>query len=915
MIGGNDLSVKSSGKGKKNKGASPVSKKSAVKSARQKKAADKGETSRRAEKVALAIMVAIVVLLLVVGPFQRGLFFPRELLIAQIAIFGLLVVWGCFRLIRKDGRLIETPLDICLLVLLLAYFVSFFFAVHKRDALEEMLKVASYLVIYFVALDISRYWRFSFNRPGPDGEKAEPEKAVPPGLNLVLHLLLIVATVVTVASLGVAAGHWDFVGAYASDRIASPMGYANTAAAYLMAAYFLNLGLAPLAGKWQRAFYLAPASLMLLTVVLTFSRGAWLLLPPLALLLILAAAPGERLRSFLYITVTALVAVPAALMVDPIFRSETPAQAWYLIITAVILTVLLGLLVELYFSQRSILRVILAGAGTAVVVVAVFVAVVGPVMGPLSLERSAEDPEQMQAFKQVIENVTPGETYQLSLEVNAEEELHAGIDKPEYAWGIRVLGGLPGYRDETLLNFQGAATDGWQEKVFTFQTGEETTRLDIRLYNRYPGTSVAARSVILSSADQDQLLRFSLSRILPERFYDRFFSYSRDRNVDRRLEMFRDAVKIIRDYPLLGAGGGGWAALYHGYQEQAYSSREVHNHFLQVWIEAGLFGFLAFVGIWLSFAAAFIRNCLKERASPERWQFWTATFLPVAALGTHSFIDWNFSMAAVGIFLFVLLGAGRSLDQSRWFDRTGFVQDNPGRGLIIGIVGVITGIILMIYSITLLNGLDATWYSQELMERNNLKQATTEMERAIRLDPFRAENYHNLGVLFEEQARRTQSQAQIEQILYLAERAYEMEPFNARYVVRYGDLLMNYVDIDEGLSYIDQSVDLRPHSAGSYIQPAWTRLRLAEFFIENNNRPEAERYLRQILDVEQLMQERYGDSEPLAYIIGRTNHLLGNHPDAVSYYEMVPEDDHFYEEAQRRLAEIRGEGESVEDEE
>ena len=903
MIGGNGLSPKSSGKRKKNKEASPVSKKTA-RHAGQNKAVAKRAAIMRAEKATLVIMLLVLFLLLVIGPFYRGLFFPRELLIAQIAVFGLLIAWGCFRAVSKDGRLIETPLDACLLVLMLAYLVSFFVAVHKRDALEEVLKVASYLVIYLVTLDISRYWRFTFKKPVPDDQSMESENVIPPGLNLVLHMLLIVATVVTVASLGAAAGHWDFVGAYHDNRIASPMGYANTAAAYLMAAYLLNLGLAPLARKWQRAFYLAPASLMLITVVLTFSRGAWLLLPPLALLLILAAAPGNRMRSFLYILVTTTVAVPAAFIIDPIFRSGMPALAWVLIIPALILTIMLGLLVELYLSQKLRLHLILAGAGIALVIIGLFITIVIPLTGPLSLEQRARAPEQTQTFRQVIENVEPGETYQLTLQVNAEVDLNADFELPEYVWGIRVLGGLPGYSDEELLDYQGTATDGWQEKTFTFQTGEETTRFDIRLYNRYPGTSVTARSVILSSSDRDQELRFSLSRILPERFYNRIYSHSRDRNIDLRFGLYRDAVKIIRDYPLQGTGGGGWAAIYHGYQDQPFSSREIHNHFLQVWVEAGLFGFLAFAGIWISFTAAFIRNCLKERASPDRWQYWTVVFLPVAALGAHSVIDWNFSMAAVGFFLFALLGAGRSLDQVHWFARIGFLQDRPGRGLIIGIVAVMMGLTLMIYSIVLLNGLNATWHSQELMEQNNLKQAAAEMERAIRLDPFRAENYHNLGVLFEEQARRTQSQAQIEQTLHLAERAYELEPFDVRYVARYGDLLMNYVNIEEGLSYIDRAIALRPHAENSYIQPAWARLRLAEFFIENGNRSEAMRYLGEIPYFEQLMQERFGESTSLAYIMGRMNYLLGNRRDAELYYELVPEGDQFYEESRRRLAEM-----------
>ncbi len=903
------MSRKSSAKHKKNKVADQSPQKETDKRRRVSGLLANRPFEDRVQVIALVVMLVAVALLLFVGPFQRGLFFPRELLQAQIFIFALLIVWGLFRIFNKDSRLIETPLDICLLILLAAYFVSFFIAVHKREALEELLKIGSYLVVYLVALDICRHWRFPLQKTLQKHENADNASSIPPGLNMILHLLLATATVITVASLGVAAGHWDLVGAYAANRIASPMGYANTAAAYLMAAYFLNLGLAPLAVKRYRALYLAPAALMLMTVVLTFSRGAWLLLPPLALLLIIASAPGQKLRALLFLGATGLAAVPAALLVDPVFRSDTPAQAWFLIAASVVLAVIMGFLVELYFTQSRKLRIVIGSISLALIAAAVIIVVAVPLMGPLHLERSVQETAQMQSFEQVIENVEAGEAYQLSLEIKAQENFPPEFEQPEYSWGVQVLGGLPGYRDKKLLDYRGTATDGWQEKVLTFQTVEETTRLTIKLYNGYPGTSFTARSVILSSSERDQQLYFAMSRILPDRYYDRIFSYSRDRNLDRRLEIFEDAVKVIRDYPVLGAGGGAWDALYRAYQDKPYHSREVHNHYLQVWIEAGIFGFLAFVGIWISFAAAFIRNCLKERVSAGKWQYWTAIFLPVTALGVHSAIDWNFSMAAVGIFLFVLLGAGRSLDQIRWFEKLRIVKNKALAGTVIGVVGLITGLFLSIYSVVLLNGLDATWDSQRLMERGNTKLAMTEMERAIRLDPFRAENYHNLSVLIEDQSRRMQPAVDHEIILYLAQRASEMEPYNPTYFVRYGDLMMSYVDVDEGLSHIDRLIEMRPHSEGSYVRPAFSRLNVVEFYIEAGNKSAADHYGREIFDLEQKMKKQQGDSSPMAYIIGRTHYLLGDHGEAEKYYEAVQESDQFYEDAQLRLAEMRGEDE------
>jgi O-antigen ligase len=885
----------------------------------------KQQTRQKLEYLLLALMTLIVALVLLIGPFFRGLFFPRELLYAKALIFALLIIWGLFRILIKDGRLFHSPLDICLAVLTVSYFVSFFVAVHKRDALTEVLKAASYVVIYLVALDVGRHFVLPWNKNKQttnSGTGAVPEReedqegARHPGVNLLLHIAFVAAVAIAVASLGVAAGHWDFPFSYDGRRISTPIGYANTGAAYLMAAYLLAIALAPLAKKWLRSLYLAPAAVLLLTVILTFSRGAWLLLPPLGLLLVISSAPGERLRAFLYLAVTALAAVPLALIADTIFQTQTPILAWPVIIAAAVIAAFLGLLVDLYLNQSKKKRLVLAGLATGLVLLALLIILVVPMLSPITLHTPADQTASFNSVQQVIENVSAGETYRLTFDVKADYAVETGQETPEYFWGVKVLGGVPGYSYTNLLEHRAGATDGWQTEEFIFQANEDATRLEIHLFNEYPGTSVKVRSAKLITEVKERNLTFYTSRVLPPRFYDRIFSYSRDRNLDRRLELFAVAIDVIKDYPILGAGGRGWAAVYKGYIDYDYSSRTVHNHYLEVWIEAGIFGFLAFVGIWISFAAAFIRNCFIGRASPRRWQLWTAAFLPVAALGAHSVIDWNFTFASVGYYLFALLAAGMSMDSLPWFGKLGAGQKSPGRNsLPVGIVAMIVGLFLTIYTIFLIIGLHASWRSQEYVAQGNLKQAISEMEKGIYYDPFRAENYFNLSVIIEDRAIRTQNPTDIENMIFMARRAHELEPFSANYMGRYGHLLLNYVDIDAGLAYIDRTIELSPHTMSNYVFAAITRLNLAEFYVQMDTPAEAEFFLNQIFAIEQSMSDRFGHSQPLNFILGRAHQLLGNESAAIEYFQMVGENDQNYREAQQFLAEILGEIDDTEDDE
>ncbi|HED24793.1 MAG TPA: hypothetical protein ENN91_06680, partial [Firmicutes bacterium] len=666
----------------------------------------------------------------------------------------------------------------------------------------------------------------------------------------------------------------------------------------------LTIGLAPLAAYRFRIFYLAPAAMMLTTLVLTFSRGAWLLLPPLALLLILLAAPGERVRTFLYLFVTAVAAVPAAFLLDPIFRSDIPARAWLLIIPAAFLAVLLGYLAEQYLQLNRKRKTMLAAASAVILVLILFFVVGLPALSPLHLEFEAGEQTDELVIKQVINDISPGEPYELNLEVNASIEKPLS-EKSSNIWGLRVLGGVPGYQDVELLDHRDGLTNGWEERVFTFDTAKDMTRLEVQIYNYRPGATVTAREITLISDSKKQNLRFLMNRVLPARFYERLFSYSLDRNMDRRFELFRDAVKVIKDYPLLGTGGGGWAALYHAYQEQPYNSREIHNHFLQVWVEAGIFGFLAFIGIWISFAAAFVKNCLIKKAPPRLWQYWTAVFVPVAALGAHSTIDWNFSLMAVGIYLFVFLGAGRSLDQNSWFKKGNNETKSKGHsGLLIGIIASIIGLMLFIFTVNLAYGLRSTWDSQELMEAGNLKRATTLMERAIRLDPLRAENYHNLGVLEEENFNRTQYLPSLENALSLAEKAHQLEPYNPAYVSRYGSLLFGYVDAEEGLAYLDRAIELRPFEESVYVQAVWTRLSLIEYLVNDNGFSEAEKQMNEIENLAGQMETALGDSKPLYFLIGRALYLLGEPDEALKYLHEIKPGETFYSEARLLLDRI-----------
>lgn len=132
-----------------------------------------------------------------------------------------------------------------------------------------------------------------------------------------------------------------------------------------------------------------------------------------------------------------------------------------------------------------------------------------------------------------------------------------------------------------------------------------------------------------------------------------------DQNVQDRLQFYHDALKIIKDHPLIGVGAEGWQALYHHYASRLYWSSKTHNYFLQTWVESGTLGILALMAVWITFFYLlwkYHKQINNAKNPGGDTVFWSAV-VAVFALGAHSLIDFDMSYPAVAFLLFGLMGA------------------------------------------------------------------------------------------------------------------------------------------------------------------------------------------------------------------------------------------------------------------
>jgi hypothetical protein len=103
-----------------------------------------------------------------------------------------------------------------------------------------------------------------------------------------------------------------------------------------------------------------------------------------------------------------------------------------------------------------------------------------------------------------------------------------------------------------------------------------------------------------------------------------------------RAELVRNTLTLVRDYPLVGAGLGGFQMLYSTYVLLLHVGFTVHSHnlFLNVAVEQGLVALLALVWAWLLFG----RAVWRRGSGPEGGLLGAAALSLVVVL-VHGLVD------------------------------------------------------------------------------------------------------------------------------------------------------------------------------------------------------------------------------------------------------------------------------------
>jgi O-antigen ligase/tetratricopeptide (TPR) repeat protein len=356
------------------------------------------------------------------------------------------------------------------------------------------------------------------------------------------------------------------------------------------------------------------------------------------------------------------------------------------------------------------------------------------------------------------------------------------------------------------------------------------------------------------------------TQFLPAALLDRAGTISlEDPSAVGRFIFFRDALEIIRNHPLLGAGGGAWNALYHRYKEGVYFTTEVHSAFLQTWVETGTIGFILFTGFWLVLAYV-LWQLAANSAAPGYPLVWGSGVAALALVG-HSAIDFNLSLPALAFLVFALAGVvrggvaqsgyrpgfhqlasriGKELGKTPAIPQKQYIFQRPWLQLAVGLL-LVLALWLPAWRFYQAGVLGAE--GARAINAQKLSEARGLMQQAHRLDPFTATYIADLAQVEAALGLTKNDPAALQQAKKHAQEAVRLEPFNLRVraTTSLVYLLIGYPD--QAVAEAHALMTINPLDVGGYEFYGRTAMTVAQHYLARREYPMARTYLERVLQL------------------------------------------------------------------
>ncbi|MFZ5633357.1 MAG: O-antigen ligase family protein [Bacillota bacterium] len=322
-----------------------------------------------------------------------------------------------------------------------------------------------------------------------------------------------------------------------------------------------------------------------------------------------------------------------------------------------------------------------------------------------------------------------------------------------------------------------------------------------------------------------------------------------------RAYFIEDALKMIKERPFLGWGGGGWKEAYQYYQSYSYISTQVHSYYIQTTVETGITGFLILAGIGVAFLMSSHRAYRRYTDIKDKMLIMLLTIAAVT-LGVHAAVDFDLSLSAISLVLYSVMAIIRAMDKG--YDAAQVISQNMNKNVFKKspfFLALSSGLIILIFTSCLMTARSYAIESTVLLNQNNVEKAISIMEKAVVYDPFRAEYNAGLVELYLRQSQKDSAWANA--VEYSIKSKY-----NPRSRFYMSNIAFQRGDFNEAARMIEEAISLAPWVIQNYEVAAYIYKTAGLTELKNNNHASAENYFKAATSLPTRIRDKIDSLEP-----------------------------------------------------
>lgn len=423
------------------------------------------------------------------------------------------------------------------------------------------------------------------------------------------------------------------------NRLASIFNYSNVVAAIIASVLFLNIGeCLEQKSKKKKAIYQTITFVFLVGIILTYSKGVFIILPVL-MAVYLYVMKEKRIEISINIFFSFMMALIYTMAFEKIIDIKSYWFAWILLFIFIIINYIINRLlqklveVEVKIDKK---KVIISSVSIIVFMVVYFI------IGLTQIEPYDVFPQHVEKDydAKIVNHIQGNQSYLFEFELEAE------APKDMEIYTINLLERDEKNQEVNSTSIQFGTYVG--QKQIELITKQQTREIKIEFISKYQYGSKYLTIKNLKINQKEIPLKY---KYLPTKLVEKVKNISiHYKTATERIEMIKNALELSKQNLLTGSGAKTWIYKYKEVQNYHYIVNELHSYPANIILETGMLGIISYIGI----AVILIKILIKLLKDKNKRQL--SILFAIFFIALHSIIDKDMEYQTVLFYIFILLG-------------------------------------------------------------------------------------------------------------------------------------------------------------------------------------------------------------------------------------------------------------------